>query len=329
MRTHKTYLTATYFEWGERSMINLSIIIPHYNSAALLRKLLHTIPRRDDFQVIVIDDNSTKETELLECVIIDNSHCEFYINDTGVQSAGAARNVGMRHAVGKWLMFADADDYFLHGWEKVVEEYFESEDDYIFFGFKYFYRDTGEEVESDKKCLKMINDFFITRDDFFLRYQGEAPWARIIKHSLVVNNCIYFDQTMVSNDNLFCCKCGFYAKKISANPNYIYVYTKSPPNESLTQRADCENWKIRRQVLIDKYYFLKVRLPKREFAKLSFPVTKLVCMSSIYCGFIFGGIQFVTFIYNGITLGRFIRDFRISYLTSFVKRMVDRKKYQT
>lgn len=38
----------------------LSIIIPHKNSSALLERLLMSIPSNDEFEVIVVDDNSKK-----------------------------------------------------------------------------------------------------------------------------------------------------------------------------------------------------------------------------------------------------------------------------
>ena len=39
-------------------MINFSFIIPHKNTPDLLQKCLDSIPRRDDVQIIVVDDNS-------------------------------------------------------------------------------------------------------------------------------------------------------------------------------------------------------------------------------------------------------------------------------
>ena len=36
----------------------LSIIVPHKDSSALLERLLMSIPSNDEFEVIVVDDNS-------------------------------------------------------------------------------------------------------------------------------------------------------------------------------------------------------------------------------------------------------------------------------
>ena len=38
----------------------LSIIVPHKDSSALLERLLMSIPSNDEFEVIVVDDNSKK-----------------------------------------------------------------------------------------------------------------------------------------------------------------------------------------------------------------------------------------------------------------------------
>ena len=95
-------------------MIRLSIIIPHYNSADLLDKLLSTIPNVQEVQVIVVDDFSTQGLdELEECKQrYINTNVEFYTNECK-KSAGGARNTGLSYAKGQWLLFADADDYFL------------------------------------------------------------------------------------------------------------------------------------------------------------------------------------------------------------------------
>jgi len=97
--------------------VKYTIIIPHYNSADSLEKLLLSIPRIPDFQVIVIDDSSTVDEDKLVQVIADDGRCEFYRNTTGVQSAGACRNIGLTHALGKWLLFADADNFFVDGFK--------------------------------------------------------------------------------------------------------------------------------------------------------------------------------------------------------------------
>ena len=43
----------------------LTIIIPHYNTPEMLETLLESIPERNEIQIIVVDDNSTKKADFL------------------------------------------------------------------------------------------------------------------------------------------------------------------------------------------------------------------------------------------------------------------------
>src|SRR5690554_2931847 len=93
----------------------LSIIVPHKNSSKLIKKLLSSIPDDDGIQVIVVDDKSTdKEKENLRN-ILDERNIQIISNDLSLSNAGVARNIGINHAIGEWVLFADADDYFTEG----------------------------------------------------------------------------------------------------------------------------------------------------------------------------------------------------------------------
>lgn len=85
-----------------------SIIIPHFNDFKSLERLLNSIPSRDDIEIIVIDDKSTDEYDLDSI----KSKCIFLNNETPIKSAGTCRNIGLKIAKGKWLLFADSDDVF-------------------------------------------------------------------------------------------------------------------------------------------------------------------------------------------------------------------------
>lgn len=93
-------------------MVNYSIIIPHKNIPDLLQRCLDSISPREDVQVIVVDDNS-------DLLIVDFEHfpgidrddVELIFPKDG-KGAGYTRNVGLDHAVGKWLLFVDADDFY-------------------------------------------------------------------------------------------------------------------------------------------------------------------------------------------------------------------------
>ena len=109
-----------------------SIIIPHKEIPDLLMRCLRSIPVSEDIQVIVVDDNSPNaDTYLERYPELSRPYLEF-IRTTKGGGAGYARNVGLDHAKGKWLLFADSDDFFCEHAFEVIKEYEESDADVIF-----------------------------------------------------------------------------------------------------------------------------------------------------------------------------------------------------
>lgn len=118
-----------------------SIIIPHKNIPALLQRCLDSIPSREDIQIIVVDDNSSS-TEVNFTKFPGNNRKEVEIIYTKEgRGAGYARNCGLSVAKGQWLLFADADDFFIPGFLEILDEYVDTDYDMITF--------RAESVDSD------------------------------------------------------------------------------------------------------------------------------------------------------------------------------------
>lgn len=94
--------------------MRFSIIIPVYNAAHTLEKCLASIRSQNfqGYQVIISDDGSSDESvkiagEFVSCdprfVVITGAHA----------GTGAARNRGLERAEGEYILYMDADDYWL------------------------------------------------------------------------------------------------------------------------------------------------------------------------------------------------------------------------
>lgn len=226
--------------------INVSIIIPHYNSPQLLIKLLDSIPARGDVQVIVVDDNSTKQCEELDQVKIKyRGRVEFYRNDTGIQSAGSCRNIGLDHAKGKWLLFADADDFFVPGFYEIISKYYDDDADIIYFTPTSIYVDSNLPSDRHKKmaeCVVSYLDNPTIENEIKLKFIG-YPWSKMIRSQLVIQGNIKFSQVMHWNDMYFSVLSGCKANKIKAVNEIIYCITRS--FGSLTTKHNVDAFYIR------------------------------------------------------------------------------------
>lgn len=110
-----------------------SIIMPHKEIPDLLMRCLKSIPMSEDIQVIVVDDNSADAGIYLDKYPeLSRFYLEF-VRTTKGGWAGYASNVGLEHAKDKWILFADADDFFVEDMNDIICTYVDLETDVIFF----------------------------------------------------------------------------------------------------------------------------------------------------------------------------------------------------
>lgn len=91
----------------------VSVIIPTYNRANLILQAVKSVLNQTykNFEIIIVDDGSSDNTEDVINVIHDNRIR--YIKHAINKGASAARNTGIREAKGKYIAFQDSDDHWL------------------------------------------------------------------------------------------------------------------------------------------------------------------------------------------------------------------------
>ena len=93
--------------------ILISIIIPLYNKELFIERCLDSIfsQYNERIEVIVVNDGSTDNSPN---IVKNYTHGKVILIDKENGGVSSARNTGLSYAKGKWVMFMDADDYFLN-----------------------------------------------------------------------------------------------------------------------------------------------------------------------------------------------------------------------
>ena len=251
--------------------IDLTIIIPHFNTPQYLRTLLESIPTYENIRVIVIDDRSDKNLDEYESLKNDvcYKHVLFLENTSENKGAGACRNIGLQHATGKWVLFADADDFFVEGFYDKIKDYITSYYDVVFFIPKGVDRDTMKPAYRHLNYIDILKNYSNSpsiKHELALRYFMTSPWSKLIKRELISKNHIRFDEVLVSNDIAFSTKVGYHMETFIISNETIYCVTNS--KGTLTKALSEANYDTRLSVFIWRYNFLKKHLTKKEFSKL-------------------------------------------------------------
>ncbi len=224
--------------------ISYSIIIPHYTKTDthLLERCVDSIPERTDIEILVVDNSPIE---------IDNNLFRLRKNATILYSdkekgAGCARNMGLRHATGKWLIFSDADDYFMDKAFDIFDKYVDDSADIIYFKTTSFNDETQHEAKRHCRYNQLIDDYEsqkIMDNGFQLRTSHYVPWGKMIRKELVDTNNILYDEVPASNDIVFVTQSGLAAKTIKTDNNIVYCI--SVTEGSLTRTRSLKNFTSR------------------------------------------------------------------------------------
>ena len=250
--------------------VDFSVIIPHRDSLHFLPKLFSTIPDSEKIEVLLIDNSLipiTKED-------VKTSRNFILLFSEPNRGAGGARNVGIKNAHGKWLIFIDADDYLPNDAFDIFYSEYDADAEVIYFCMNGIYLDTGEYSDRGEKYTYLTQGYIngkIEEND--IRVNFSSPCSKMISHELVNRHNIQFDEVIVSNDLYFSMLVGFYAKKIKAVDKVTYIATVS--RGSLTKRRDCEALKSRFEVRLRRNHFLK----KHNLGKYQSSVMYFLCNS--------------------------------------------------
>ena len=241
-------------------MTTFSVIIPHHDIPDLLQRCLDSIPDVPDVQVIVVDDNSSAEKVDFNRFPGKGRKYTTVIFDKSGGGAGRARNIGMTHAEGKWLVFADSDDFFVNGAFDVLEKHKDDREDIILFKADSVNSDNYTPSDRHLQLNKAIDDALsgvITNKQAVLKMP--VPWCKMLRREYVQGKGVLFDEVYANNDMMFVLKSTCWAgdDAVAVADEVLYTVTTRSGSLDAAKKTSPRNYLCMMDVLIRCNKFCK------------------------------------------------------------------------
>lgn len=203
--------------------IDLSVIIPIYNVEKYIAKCIDSLLKQDNdrIQYIFIDDGSQDNSYKIVSKYAQNNPSFIVIRQEN-KGLGGARNEGMKHAKGKYVLFVDSDDYIEpNSLEKLVDIALLNSVDILQAKCKLIYEDGKVEYNETKMDEEIIED-----GKYWLRnnHIDLAACFCLYSSKMLQDNDLRFMEGVYHEDMDFKIRAVYYAKRMMEVDNSFYNY---------------------------------------------------------------------------------------------------------
>lgn len=219
-------------------MAKISVIIPVYNREKTIKRAIDSVIGQldENTELVIVNDGSTDKTEeiIKEQVEKCGKDISYYKKEN--EGVASARNFGIEHSKGEYIIFVDSDDYVSPNLIKTLNIYLDKGIDII----KY----KATHVDSDGQAIRRIDG------PVFDNVTGEKAFKELAFSDILMDSpCLYaFKRELFTQNNLFF-KRGTYhedfglipliliiAKSVVSINFYGYNYVQT--DESITRNDD-------------------------------------------------------------------------------------------
>lgn len=208
-------------------MGKVSVIMPVYNVQNYLSDCLESILNQTytDFELLCINDCSTDGSlAVLRKYVLKDSRIKIYTNDKN-QGQAYARNVGLEHATGEFVLFVDADDMICQDLlEKCMAV--SKGSDMVCFDYKQVMGSSGADVKQERY---QITDGIYDGREFWAEAVSKesiiiAPWSKLYSRDFLIRDQITFYNGIIYEDILFSFLCYVKARTVYSLNEKLYIY---------------------------------------------------------------------------------------------------------
>ncbi|EOS71246.1 hypothetical protein C818_00703 [Lachnospiraceae bacterium MD308] len=220
----------------------VSVIVPVYNAGEYIGQMLDSVlgQSMQEIEIICVNDGSTDNSGEIIRSFMDRDSRIMLLEQPNI-NAGAARNQGLLHARGKYVVFWDADDQFhRRALELMCRKMQRTQADICVCGVCEFVQG-GKMYEADGYLkTEFIPDKdpfnkFDLRDTIF-NFGSNMVWNKMFRRKFLVSHQLRFQEIRQANDTAFVMKAMFAADRITYVDRYLAFY-RVDNADSLTMKS--------------------------------------------------------------------------------------------
>lgn len=214
----------------------VSVILPCYNVEKYLARCFESLIEQtiglEQIEIIFVNDASTDGTlELLLSYEKEYPENVLVINFEENRRQGAARNVALSYATGKYISFVDSDDFIEKSmYEKMIAAIEENDCDFVQCRYDF----VGEAVERmvskpfSRGCFRDLNDTLERRAFMDQHMALVAVWDKLYKREFLLENEIFCIEGIRCEDIFFSHLVFTYANSACCINDILYHYCENP-----------------------------------------------------------------------------------------------------
>lgn len=208
---------------GDSRSVLLSVVSPMHNGSLYLKAFLQSVLRQSfsSFELIMVDDGSTDNSAQI-IQNYQNKDSRIRLIRQTQKGAGSARNLGLSHAKGQYIIFLDCDDWFCEDFFKtMIDRIKKDRSDVAVCEFFIFDQKTtqtrrfriAEEAESEIAGTNLIFDLLVPN-----------PWTKLYRTDFLRQHKLSFQEITSCNDWSFAYASLACARKISVVREPLVYY---------------------------------------------------------------------------------------------------------
>ncbi len=212
-------------------MVKVSVIVPVFNAEEYLGQCLDSLLHQtlEEIEIICVDDGSTDSSlEILHQYGEKDNRIQVLTQHNSY--AGAARNLGLKAAVGEYLMFLDSDDFFESEMLQVLyEQCIQDQADVCVCGGRIY----DQSTDTFKDAPHYLNLRHVPEKrpfsseeiaSYIFNFVQPAPWTKLFRREFVVQEGIEFQVLPRTNDLFFVYTALACAKRITVADRVLVNY---------------------------------------------------------------------------------------------------------